>query len=113
MQIKLIDVRTEHVEEETFGTCELCMYTAPDTNYFYQFRTEDGDEFEVEGSMWSYGDKFEVFIENIPAFAAWLQEQDVEPPENPSYQGYSWLNNLVLDFGWDRDEEGDEWEPTD
>lgn len=105
MRIKLLDVRTEHVEEETFGTCELCMSTRSDTNYYYEFCTEDGDEFEVEGFMWCYGDKFEIFIENIPAFAAWLQEQDVEPPEDPFYRGYEWLQRLVNDFEYGLDDE--------
>lgn len=105
MRIKLLDVRTEHVEEETFGTCELCMSTRDDTNYYYEFRTEDGDEFEVEGFMWNYGDKFEIFIENIPAFAAWLQKQDVEPPEEPLLRGFSWLDDLALEFERGSDEE--------
>ena len=46
MAIRLVDVSFEHEEEVEFGTCELCMYTAPyDFSYFHFIDTESGDKF--------------------------------------------------------------------
>lgn len=94
---KLINVRTEHEEEEEFGTCEMCMYTAPDTGYYFEFRdTVTGEEFEVPGFHWEWGTKFEIEIDNIPRFAAWLQERWVPQPEYS--HDYGWLEDRVLEY---------------
>lgn len=94
---KLIDVRTQYKEEEVFGTCEICMYTAPDTSYYFKFRdTVTGGEFETAGYIWDWGTKFEIEIDNIPRFAAWLQERWVPQPEDSQY--YEWLANRVQEY---------------
>lgn len=88
MAIRLVDVSFEHEEEVEFGTCELCMYTAPyDFSYFHFVDTEFGDEFTVSGFEWSFGDLFEVTIGNVCAFADWLNKKGVEKPDDPDFIG--------------------------
>lgn len=97
MRVKLIDVKRD-VEEETFGTCELCMSTGTAEYETFMFRDQDtGEEFSVDAWFWSWGDLFNIHLENIPRFAAWIQEQDVDPIRFES-DSYTWLQDLVIDF---------------
>lgn len=80
-KIKLVGIHTNHIEEEHFGTCDICMYTAPFDEVTFEFELPDGKRLKAEGFQWSYGDVFEVdSIDNIGQFAAWLEE--VEVPES-------------------------------
>lgn len=101
MKLKLIDHRSV-TYETTYGTCELCMYTGQSTDTTLFFRWEDGTEFEADAFMWDWGDKYEVYIENLAEFALWVKEQDFDKEETMQevtlYSGYSWLSKLADDY---------------
>ena len=100
MKVKLVDVRTNLVEDQTFGTCDLCMFTRDQTEHTYVFETDQGKIVEIEGEYWSWGECFEIFIYNFPRFAAWLQEQEF--PEDTEL-GWGWL--YAISNKWDDDSE--------
>lgn len=99
MAIKFLGTRSEHFDEVQFGTCEMCMYTAPDTDTYFQFEV-DGKEIEVDGFSWSWGDKFEIWIENLPNFMYWFNNTEhgnyIEPDEFGYV--YGWLQNVVYRY---------------
>lgn len=101
MKLKLID-HTSHTYETTFGTCELCEYTGEATETTLYFQWEDGDRFEVDSYFWSWGDLFEVRIDNLFEFALWVGKQDFNKAEveqdRQQDNGFSWLQQLAYDY---------------
>ena len=97
MKYKLIDYTTETQEDVILGTCDLCMSTGHTIDFpYFHIQDETGVTHEVPGFMWSGGDLFDIYIENIPHFAAWLAEQDIEIPGND--YDYSWLSTVVYHY---------------
>lgn len=91
MKVKLIDHRSE-TYETTFGSCEMCFHTGHATETQLKFRYEDGTTEWVDTFFWSWGDFFEIEIENLADFAHWLGQQDF--PEDYRVQDYTGLQQL-------------------
>lgn len=87
MKLKLIDVKTDWHEVE-FGTCELCFSTGFVDEPVFVFEDTEGNQFEVDGYWWSWGDYDEVYIDNLVDFAAWIAQQDF-----PEDTADTWLNS--------------------
>ena len=94
MKIKLVDHKSDTYETE-FGTCELCMFTGLATETSLKFQYEDGYTEWVDAFEWSWGDLFEVYIDNLADFAHWLQQQDF--PDDFRID-YGKLQNLNYDY---------------
>lgn len=98
MKYKLVDYTTEVEEDVTLGTCDLCMSTGNKVAFpYFHIQDENGEIHRIPGFMWSWGDIFDIWVENLPHFAAWLEKQDLEEPgdaDNYEYT-YSWLQNIV------------------
>lgn len=98
MKYKLIDYTTETQEDVTLGTCEMCMSTGHTINFpYFHIQDEHGEVYEIPGFMWSWGDLFNIYIENIPHFAAWLEKQDIQEPNYRDYD-YGWLQTVINDY---------------
>lgn len=78
-KIKLVDFDPGEVYETEYGTCELCMGTGETQDPRFKFEYEDGTTEWVDGSFWSWGDQFVIYVDNTAAFAGWLLEQDFKP----------------------------------
>lgn len=99
MKYKLINYTTNEKEDVTFGTCEMCMSTGSMTEQIFHIQDEYGRVHEVEGHEWDWGDLSEIYIDNIPKFAAWLEKQDIEPPYDDIYgYDYGWLNSIADNY---------------
>lgn len=94
MKIKLVDHKSDTYETK-FGTCELCMFTGMATETRLKFQYEDGPTEWVDAFAWSWGDLFEVEIDNLADFAHWLHQQDF--PEDFRID-YSALLDLNYDY---------------
>lgn len=77
MKLRMTDAK-HNVEEALWGTCELCMGEGEFDFIEYEITPDDGgDPYWVDGYFIEVWDgPYEYEIENIPRFAAWLQEQD-------------------------------------
>lgn len=77
MRIKLKDVKYGEPYEETFGTCELCMYSSETRDEILVFESDSGETTEISNYWWSWGDRFEYFdVENWAEFAQWLGSKE-------------------------------------
>ena len=106
MKLKLVNYTTNIIENVTFGTCELCMYTSSMTENYFHFEDEKGKIHKVEGFAWSWGDLMTIYVENIPHFASWVSQQDFPQEEDLKYgYDYDWLNDIVNDYHDDQEEQ--------
>lgn len=103
MKIKLHDYESEIEEDVTFGTCEMCMYVADAEYPYFYFTYEDGTTEKVKGFFWDWGDLHTIYIDNIPAFASWLNSQDFE--EDIRIESYANLQSLVGKYFRDKENE--------
>lgn len=95
MRLKLID--HESVTEETdFGTCDLCAYTGEATFTTLIFKRDDGQILRAETWYWCWGDLFEIDIDNVFDFAAWIKDQDF--PDDLDITDYYTLEGVVEDY---------------
>ena len=101
---------TSEKEEVTTGTCELCMGTQSMTKQYFYFQDETGKVHVAEGFMWSWGDLFEIHVDNIPHFAAWVEKQEIDPPKDEHGYDYAWLCGIVdaYEASYENDE-ADKW----
>ncbi|MCY7186388.1 hypothetical protein, partial [Streptococcus gallolyticus] len=83
------------------GTCELCFGSMWCDNPILIFENPDGDRVEIDGYFWSWGDYFELEIDNYLNFSDWLSKQDVDW-NMLKEDGYEYLADLV---NWYREEE--------
>lgn len=75
MSIKLIKVINSPRVADT-GTCDLCYGSMRVEEPVFVFRdTETRRRKKVNGYFWSWGDYFDLDLDNIPAFAEWVQRQ--------------------------------------
>lgn len=75
MGLKLIAVKNDPHLADT-GSCELCYGSMQVDEPVFVFQdTNTGETKKVNGYVWSWGDYFDLFIDNIPAFAEWVQRQ--------------------------------------
>lgn len=103
MKYKLVDYTTETQEDVTLGTCDLCMSTGHTIDFpYFHIQDETGAVYQVPGFMWSWGDLFDIYIENIPHFAAWLETQDIDEPDRD--YDYGWLQTVVYKYDEQLDE---------
>lgn len=98
--IKLVDVDTSNAREEQTGTCELCFGSMWCDNPIFIFETPKGDRVEIDGYFWSWGDYFELEIDNYLNFSDWLSKHDVDW-NMLTDDGYEYLADLVY---WYREE---------
>lgn len=119
MKLKLIDVE-DHGEEVTFGTCDLCMSEGWADNPVFIFEKEDGTRFDVDGYVWDWGDYFELYVDNVINFAAFVASKDFKPDFDQeinakgwnNWDGYGWLRDLLYDYAksnFCKDKEYDPW----
>lgn len=95
MRMKLID--HESVTEETdFGTCDLCAYTGEATFTTLIFKRDDGEILRAETWYWSWGDLFEIDIDNVFDFATWIKDKDF--PDDLDITDYDTLQSVVDDY---------------
>lgn len=81
MKIEILDYRGWEEKEVEFGTCEMCMSTGSAMFEQVLVRHDDGDTYWVDLYAWDYGHLSQIHIDNVPRFAAWLSEQDLDPAE--------------------------------
>ena len=98
--IKLVDVDTSNAREEQTGTCELCFGSMWGDNPVLTFENPYGDCVKIDGYFWSWGDYFELEIDNYLNFSDWLSKQDVDW-NMLEEDGYEYLADLVY---WYREE---------
>lgn len=103
MKIKLHDYESEIEEDVTFGTCDMCMYVGDAEYPYFYFTYEDGTTEKVAGFFWSWGDLCTIYIDNIPAFAAWMNDQDFV--EGYRISNYDNLSRLVGKYFEDKEKE--------
>lgn len=82
------------VREEQTGTCDLCYGTALVESGSITVEDENGTETEIPLTDWNWGDFDTIYIDNVVNFSAWLQEREVEPITEETYD-WSWLSELV------------------
>lgn len=95
MRLKLID--HESVTKETdFGTCDLCAYTGEATFTTLIFKRDDGEVLRAETWYWCWGDLFEIDIDNVFDFAAWIKGKEF--PDDLDITDYNTLRDVVDDY---------------
>lgn len=110
MRYKIIDYAVSEKEEVTTGTCELCMGTQSMTEQYFYFQDETGEVHIAEGFMWFWGDLFEIHVDNIPHFAAWVEKQEIDPPKDEHGYDYAWLRGIVDEYYFScESDEADAW----
>lgn len=102
MKYKVIEYVSDIQEEQT-GTCELCFGTAMVENGSITVEDQNGKTTEISLTLWSWGDYFTIYIDNVVEFSAWLQERDVEPIDDVNE--WSWLRELVEEYYKDKENE--------
>lgn len=93
MKYKVVDLYSDY-QEETTGTCELCFGTAYVENGYITLEDGNGKQYEIALTVWDWGDFDTIYIDNVINFSAWLQNQDLEPITEDTYD-WSWLANIV------------------
>lgn len=91
MRLTLIDYRTHTEENISFGTCDLCMYTAIAEEQYFYFQDEAGAVHTVPGFEWDWGMLIDIEIDNIPHFAGWVSNQEFDCPDYT----FEWLKETV------------------
>lgn len=105
--IKLVDVDTSEAQEEQTGTCELCFGSMWCDNPVLTFENPKGDRVEIDGHFWSWGDYFELEIDNYLNFSDWLSKQDVNwNILTDDEENYGYLADLVCKYGEEEENEG-------
>lgn len=102
MKYKVIDYFSD-VQEEQTGTCELCFGTAWVENGSITVEDENGNQTNINLTVWDWGDFDTIYIDNVVNFSAWLQARDVEPIDN--VDEWSWLDELVEEYCKDKENE--------
>ncbi|MDK4206954.1 hypothetical protein [Corynebacterium pseudodiphtheriticum] len=92
MKYTLENVTTDLTPESPYGTCDLCMSTAPYEEVVYHLEDENGKGYFVSGSLIDYDSGATPLpdVENVIHFADWLKDQEVEDE-----MGYETLRNLI------------------
>lgn len=103
MKIKLHDYESEIEEDVTFGTCDMCMYVGDAEYPYFYFKYEDGTTETVEGFCWDHSGLYTIYIDNIPSFAAWMNDQDFV--EGYRIANYTNLKRLVGKYFRDKERE--------
>lgn len=108
MAVKLMDIENSPKVVE-FGTCDLCFSTGTVTEPVFVFEDSvTGETRRIEGYYWSWGNYFDVYIDNVIDFANWVNQK-----ENLSINDlndFSDLQNLVYQYdnsNYDDEEEDD------
>lgn len=70
--LKLVDLRTGETVTRTFGTCDLCLHTAPHTPEYLVFQLGD----ETREYETGFGDSYDYYtiieVDNLPRFAQYV-----------------------------------------
>ncbi len=103
MKYKVVDYVSDIQKEQT-GTCELCFGTAWVEEGSITVEDENGNETEINLTVWDWGNFDTVYIDNVVKFSAWLQERDVEPI-NDDVNEWSWLDELVEKYSEEQEDE--------
>ena len=103
MKYKVVDYVSDIQKEQT-GTCELCFGTAWVEEGSITVEDENGNETEINLTVWDWGNFDTVYIDNVVKFSAWLQERDVEPI-NDDVNEWSWLDELVEKYSEEKEDE--------
>ena len=77
MKYKVVDYVSDIQKEQT-GTCELCFGTAWVEEGSITVEDENGNETEINLTVWDWGNFDTVYIDNVVKVSAGLQERDVE-----------------------------------
>lgn len=102
MKYKVVDYVSDIQKEQT-GTCELCFGTAWVEEGSITVEDENGNETEINLTVWDWGNFDTVYIDNVVKFSAWLQERDVEPIDDVNE--WSWLDELVEKYSEEQEDE--------
>lgn len=102
MKYKVVDYVSDIQKEQT-GTCELCFGTAWVEEGSITVEDENGNETEINLTVWDWGNFDTVYIDNVVKFSAWLQERDVEPIDDVNE--WSWLDELVEEYYEEEEED--------
>ena len=103
MKYKVVDYVSDIQKEQT-GTCELCFGTAWVEEGSITVEDENGNETEINLTVWDWGNFDTVYIDNVVKFSAWLQERDVETI-NDDVNEWSWLDELVEKYSEEQEDE--------
>jgi hypothetical protein len=103
MKYKVIDYVSD-VQEEQTGTCELCFGTAWVENGSITVEDENGNQTNINLTVWDWGDFDTIYIDNVVNFSAWLQARDVEPITEET-NAWTWLDELVEKYSEEQEDE--------
>lgn len=103
MKYKVIDYVSD-VQEEQTGTCELCFGTAWVENGSITVEDENGNQTNINLTVWDWGDFDTIYIDNVVNFSAWLQARDVEPITEET-NSWTWLDELVEKYSEEQEDE--------
>lgn len=102
MKYKVIEYMSDIRKEQT-GTCELCFGTAWVENGSITVEDENGNQTNINLTVWDWGDFDTIYIDNVVNFSAWLQARDVEPIDDVNE--WSWLDELVEKYSEEQEDE--------
>lgn len=103
MKYKVIEYMSDIQEEQT-GTCELCFGTAMVENGSITVEDENGNQTNINLTVWDWGDFDTIYIDNVVNFSAWLQTRDVEPITEET-NAWTWLDELVEKYSEEQEDE--------
>ena len=103
MKYKVIDYVSD-VQKEQTGTCELCFGTAWVENGSITVEDENGNQTNINLTVWDWGDFDTIYIDNVVNFSAWLQARDVEPITEET-NAWTWLDELVEKYSEEQEDE--------
>lgn len=70
--LKLVDLRTGQTVTRTFGSCDICLHTAPHTPEYLVLRLGD----ETREYETGFGDSYDYYttieVDNLPRFAQFV-----------------------------------------
>lgn len=76
--VKLVDLRSETLQDVDFGTCEYCMSTSDLDIEFFVFEDDEGNTYEIEtGEMEMDGYSTIYDIGNIADFSHFILEKEI------------------------------------
>lgn len=74
---------------------KLVDYIENDYKKYFYFQDETGTVYEIKGFFTTYGDVFEILVDDIEKFSQWVDEQDFYTPE--AYD-FDWLDSVAGEY---------------
>lgn len=100
MRIKLVDYYSEEPKTVQFGTCELCFSTGTVQDGYFVFEA-NGEKVTIPDFDWDWGDRREVYVDNVIAFADFVGSGVF--PDDLELDYWTFLENAADDYYYVRE----------